>query len=210
MVIAGTEGYAGDADSLIELYESVSSAKKYEPVLHLIPQKAGDALDIGAGTGVDSAWLAAAGYRVVAVEPTDRLRQAAQALHPSPLIEWVNDGLPGLRSLASRAKSFDLVILSAVWQHLDQREHEEAMPRIAAMLRADGVLLMSLRHGPAPANRRVFPVSAKETIQLAERGGLRAVLNVEAASILSINRQAGVTWTWLAFRKSDDAHPLRS
>jgi SAM-dependent methyltransferase len=199
MIIAGTEGYAEDADSLIERYESVSFAKKYESVLHLIPDRPGDVLDIGAGTGVDAAWLAAVGYRVVAVEPTDRLRQAAQALHPSPLIDWVADSLPGLRTLASRAQSFDLVLMSAVWAHLNQREHQEAMPNVAAMLRSDGVLLMSLRHGPAPANRRVFPVSAEATIQLAEREGLRSILNVEVGSILPINRQAGVTWTWLAF-----------
>lgn len=63
MAIAGTEGYTENADSLIARYESVSCAEKYKSVLHLtpIPKKVSDVLDIGAGTGADAAWLAAAG-----------------------------------------------------------------------------------------------------------------------------------------------------
>ena len=201
MIIAGTEGYAEDADSLIERYESVSFTGKYESVLHLMPEKASDVLDIGAGTGADAAWLAAAGHRVLAVEPADRLREAANALHPSPRIEWIADSLPGLRKLVSRKQRFDLVLLTAVWMHLALHERQEAMPNVAALLKADGVLLMSLRHGPAPANRRMFRVSAEETVQLAEREGRRNTLNLEVQSVQPINRQADVTWSWLAFSK---------
>lgn len=202
MAIVGTEGYTESAYSLIARYESVSFTEKYESVLHLMPEKASDVLDIGAGTGVDAAWLAAAGHRVLAVEPTDRLRDSAKAIHPSPLIEWIADSLPDLRKLISRGQSFDLVLLTAVWMHLAQQERQKAMPNVAALLKANGVLLMSLRHGPVPENRRMFQVSADETILLAEREGLRNTLNIEVQSAQLINRQAGVTWSWLAFRKS--------
>lgn len=117
-------------------------------------------------------------------------------------IEWVADSLPDLRKLISRGQSFDLVLLTAVWMHLAQQERQKAMPNVAALLKANGVLLMSLRHGPVPENRRMFQVSADETILLAEREGLRNTLNIEVQSAQLINRQAGVTWSWLAFRKS--------
>jgi len=201
MVIAGTEGYTESADSLIARYESVSFAEKYECVFHLMPEKTSDVLDIGAGTGVDAAWFAAAGHRVLAVEPTDRLRDSAKAIHPSPLIEWVADSLPDLRKLISLGQSFDLVLLTAVWMHLAQQERHKAMPNVAALLKGDGVLLMSLRHGPVPENRRMFQVSVDETILLAEQEGLSNILNIEVQSAQLINRQAGVTWSWLAFRK---------
>lgn len=201
MVIAGTEGYSESADSLIARYESVSFAEKYESVFHLMPEKTSDVLDIGAGTGADAAWFAAAGHRVLAVEPTDRLRDSAKAIHPSPLIEWVADSLPDLQKLISLGQSFDLVLLTAVWMHLAQQERHKAMPNVAALLKADGVLLMSLRHGSVPENRRMFQVSAYETILLAEREGLSNILNIEVQSAQLINRQAGVTWSWLAFRK---------
>ena len=203
MVIAGTEGYTEDADTLIARYESISFTEKYESVLHLMPKKASDVLDIGAGTGVDAAWFAAAGHRVFAVEPTDSLRDSAKAIHPSPLIEWVADSLPDLQKLISREQSFDLVLLAAVWMHLARGERQKAMPNVAALLKANGVLLMSLRHGPVPENRRMFQVSADETILLAEREGLRNVLNLNVQSAQPINRQAGVTWSWLAFSKRD-------
>ena len=61
---------------------------------------------------------------------------------------------------------------------------------------------MTLRHGPVPAGRRMFEVTAEETIALAEQEGLRATLNVQRPSILSANRAAGVSWTTLALMKS--------
>lgn len=86
--------------------------------------------------------------------------------------------------------------------HLAQQERQKAMPNVAALLKADGVLLMSLRHVPVPANRRMLQVSAEETILLAEREGLRNTLNIEVQSAQLINRQASVTGSWLAFSKS--------
>jgi hypothetical protein len=58
------------------------------------------------------------------------------------------------------------------------------------------MMTMTLRHGPVPMGRRMFEVSARETIQLAEAEGLRLVLEVEAPPAL---QQPGVTWTHLAF-----------
>jgi hypothetical protein len=68
------------------------------------------------------------GHRVVAVEPTDELRTPAMALHPSPLIEWLNDSLPDLSFLLKRGEKFDVAMLTAVWMHLDdqQRRHARA------------------------------------------------------------------------------------
>lgn len=58
-----------------------------------------------------------------------------------------------------------------------------------------------LRHGPAPANRRIFDVTAEETIELALRNGLKEILYAQTESVQPTNREAGVMWTWLAFRK---------
>ena len=50
------------------------------------------------------------------------------------------------------------------------------MPRVAKLLRAEGVLALSLRHGPVPPGRRMFEVTADETIGLAQTEGLRLLL----------------------------------
>ena len=48
----------------------------------------------------------------------------------------------------------------------------------------------------------MFAVSPEETIELAGRSGLRAVLNVASESVQPRNIAAGVTWTKLAFRRA--------
>src|SRR6202043_1553752 len=127
------------------------------------------------------------------------LRRGAMLLHPSPMIEWVDDSLPDLAAVRARGEAFDAVILTAVWMHLDELQRRQAMPNVAALVRNRGVMIMSLRHGPVPPGRRMFEVSAEETIALAQRSKLRCVLNLEAEDSL---RQPGVSWTRLAFQRA--------
>jgi SAM-dependent methyltransferase len=196
--VSGTEHYAEEAPDLLKRYESISFAETHRSVMHLIPNEPCRVLDIGAGTGRDAAGFAAMGHRVVAVEPTEAMRRGAMALHPSPLIEWLDDSLPDLATVLARGEQFDAVMLTAVWMHLDAQQRREAMPNVAALARNGGVMIMTLRHGPVPPGRRMFEVSAEETIGLAQPLGLRCVQNRQAESSL---RQPGVSWTRLAFRK---------
>lgn len=200
-IVPGTEGYSEYAEWLIPQYESVPFVEKYKAVLHLLPTKASEILDIGAGTGADAAWLATKGHYVLAVEPTGLLREAGEKLHPSNQIEWLEDSLPMLSKTMGREKAFDLVLVIAVWAHLAETERQQAMFNIAALLRPDALLIMSIRHGPAPTSRRIFEVSAEETIELAQRHSLKVTLHLLTASVQPINRQAGVTWSWLVFQK---------
>ena len=197
--VSGTEGYAEEAKELFKLYEAIATADAHRAVLHLIPPAPSRILDIGSGTGRDAAWFASQGHRVVAVEPTDAMRIPAMALHPSPAIEWLNDSLPDLALLRTRGETFDLVMLSAVWMHLDEAQRRRAMPNLAALVRPGGTVIMKIRHGPVPVGRRMFEVSAEETIELAQAQGLQPVLNVRTESSQERNRLAGVTWTNLAF-----------
>jgi SAM-dependent methyltransferase len=192
-------GYAQEAPDLLRRYESIATADALRAVIHLIPSHPCDLLDIGAGTGRDAAAFAALGHRVVAVEPTDEMRLGAQRLHPSPRIEWIADGLPELAAV--RGRRFDVVTLTAVWMHLDEEQRGRAMAVVCALLRPGGAMTLSQRHGPIPQGRRMFDVSAEETIGLAAKEGLACV----HCSLEKSRRQAGVTWTWLGFRKPDPA-----
>jgi SAM-dependent methyltransferase len=203
--VSGTEGYAEEAEELFKHYESFLAADAHRVVLHLIPTAPSSVLDIGSGTGRDAAWFAAQGHRVVAVEPTDALRLPAMALHPSPLIEWLDDSLPDLAMLQRRGESFAVVMLTAVWMHLDPQQRRRAMPNLAALVREGGVMIMMIRHGPVPPGRRMFEVSAEETIELARMQDLHPVLNLRTESSQEANRTAGITWTNLAFVKEPDA-----
>lgn len=198
-MIAGTEGYAEHARSLFLRDEALTFASKHHAVFHLLPTEPSAVIDIGSGTGADAAWFASQGHHVVAVEPTDELRLPSRALHSSKTIEWVADSLPHLAIVSGRGQRFRLVMMTAVWMHLDHKERQVAMPNVASLLASDGALLMSLRHGPVPDGRRMFEVSAQETILLAQSCGLQQILSVRAQSVQPANRLAGVTWTHLAF-----------
>jgi SAM-dependent methyltransferase len=193
-----TAGYAQEAPALFELYESISAEALHQPVWHLIPTTPSRLIDIGAGTGRDAAHFATMGHRVLAVEPVAEMREGAMKLHPSPRIEWLADTLPALARVRARGETFDAVLATAVWMHLDAAERAEAMPAVASLVRPDGVLLLSLRHGPVPDGRRMFEVTAEETIALAAREGLTCLVNV----VTSSRQGPEVTWSRLGFRRA--------
>lgn len=189
-----TSGYAAEADRLAVQYESVTFEDVHAPVLHLLPPP-GRALDIGAGTGRDAAALADRGFAVTAVEPTAELRAHGARLHAGKAIAWIDDGLPDLPVLAAAGGRFDLVMLTAVLMHLDAGERTRAMARLAAHLAPGGRLVMTLRHGPVPAGRRMFDVSGEETLALAGRHGLAGLFSATRADMFG---RPGVSWTVLA------------
>ena len=92
---------------------------------------------------------------------------------------------------------YDVVMLTAVWMHLDQAQRERAMARVAPLVRPGGLMALSLRHGPVPAGRRMFDVTALETRALAQRHGLETILRKPGC--LPAGRPA-VWWDRLAFR----------
>jgi SAM-dependent methyltransferase len=197
--IPTNQGYAAEAPVLLKRYEARSSDEGHAEWLHLFPARPCKALDIGAGTGRDAAWLAQQGCKVLAVEPTAELREGAQALHPEPSIRWLDDALPQLNQIGSLNETFDLVLLIAVWMHLDRDQRAEAMPHIAALMHPGARVFMMLRHGPVPIGRRMFDVGAEETIELAHAQGLVCLYNEHAASLQSENRSRDITWTKLVF-----------
>ncbi|WP_354641545.1 class I SAM-dependent methyltransferase [Kitasatospora camelliae] len=192
---AGAVGYREAAQELAEQYEAVSFEQVHGEVLHLLPGTPSRVLDVGAGTGRDAAALAARGHRVVAVEPTLELR-----VHRNGGFRWLSDALPELPSVAGE---FDLVLVTAVWMHLELGEREAAMRRLAGLLASGGRMLLMLRHGPVPVGRRMFEVSADETVALARQFGLAEVFRSVRPDGY---RRSGVTWTHLAL----EVDPWRS
>jgi SAM-dependent methyltransferase len=197
------DGYADSATpELIARFDSIRVEEIYAPVLALFPLQPCRIADIGAGTGRDSAWLAGLGHDLLAVEPVDALRCAGMKLHEAPNIRWLKDALPALEHIPA-GRRFDLVLLCAVWQHLEDGERRAGMRRLAGLTAPGGKIIMSLRHGPGAANRPVFPISPEQTIEDAERCGLRLLRLRRTESVQAENRANGVHWTWLAFLKPD-------
>ena len=195
--------YDLQADALAERYEAVSSEMMLAEVLSAMPRPAIErlALDIGSGTGRDAAWLAGLGYQVVAAEPAAGMRRVAVARHSDAGIRWIDDALPALERTHALGLSFDLVLLSAVWQHVLPGERARAFRKISTLIKPGGTLVMTLRNGPAPPGMEMHSTSATEIVGLARSYGLE-VLRVAPSA--DHGGRPGVTWDVIAMRMPDD------
>lgn len=195
--------YDQQADILAERYEAVSSEAMLGEVLPYIPKPSNSmlALDIGAGTGRDAAWLAGLGYQVVGVEPSQGMRRVAKSLHGDAGVRWVDDALPGLERSHSLGLSFDFILMSAVWQHVEPADRARAFRKVATLMKPGGTLVMTLRNGHAPGNMDMHPTSASEVEGLARAYGLE-VLRV--ASSPDQGGRTEVSWQIMAMRMPDD------
>ena len=118
MPIKSVAWYDARASHLAASYESIPSVLASDWLSGLLPVQPGLLFDIGSGTGRDAAAFADAGYDVVAIEPSHAMRAEASTLHNSPKIRWLPDSLPGLAVTSKLGLAADVVLLSAVWQHI--------------------------------------------------------------------------------------------
>ena len=194
--------YHAKASVLAARYEAVAAETVHAALLSFLPQGAGLlALDVGAGSGRDAAWLAGLGYEVVAVEPAAGIRAEAQARHPEPRIRWLDDRLPDLAAVHRLGLAFDLILLSAVWMHVPPPVRARAFRKLVTLLKPGGVLFLSLREGPIEPDRPMWPAPLGEIEALARVHGL-AVLRA-----MPTDDQLGrpeVRWTSVCLRLPDD------
>ena len=167
--------YDSRASELAPRYEAIDPARLHAWLADLLPGPGSRALDVGAGTGRDAAWLAGQGLHVIAVEPSRGMREQASRHHPPDTVRWIDDCLPDLNELHRLGLRAELILLSAVWMHLAPAHRPRAFERLAGLLAPGGLLAITLRSGPAPADSGMHPVSAPEVAQLAAAQGAAIV-----------------------------------
>ncbi len=155
-----------------EAYDAFGFEDVHAGALPFLSPSPGLVLDVGAGSGRDAAWFAARGWQVVAAEPATALREEAARRRPSPLIRWLDDRLPALANVHRLGLGFDLIWLSGVWMHIPPEDRPRAMRKLATLLKPGGRMMLTLRHGPAPPDRPMWPVDAHEVERLGIDHGL--------------------------------------
>jgi len=172
-------GYTGpEVLDLCKSYESWDFKVIHQHWLSFLPKRGSVVLDIGAGSGRDAIAMSRLGFKVFAVEPSPDMLAAAKRIHPGSDIVWIQDSLPSLPSVHLLCCRFDLILLSAVWMHLNQNERREAMLTLHGLANREGVVVITIRH-PADKSRRMFNVSAQETKKLALESGFLQVASAE-------------------------------
>lgn len=200
-------GYDAHGASLAARYEQLRSEDVHAAIVDLLPSGVGrSALDVGAGSGRDSAWLASLGFDVVAVEPAQGMRDAGQTLHPHSNIRWINDQLPMLDATHRLGLAFDVVLLSGVLMHVRPEDRSTALQKIATLLKPGGRLLVSVRNGAGTPERPMWPLATDELESCALAHGL-AVLRVRDGHDL-LDR-VDVRWTTYALQLPDGRAAVR-
>ena len=103
--------------------------------------KNGRTLDVGCGSGRDTAWLKRQGYDVLGVDASAALLGEARTRHPG--IDFIEASLPALESLPTA--SYTNVFCETVIMHLPVFEISVAVRRLASLMSPQGVLYLSWR-----------------------------------------------------------------
>jgi SAM-dependent methyltransferase len=167
--------YSNNADQFSKTYDQLEFENVHQDWLTHIPQQ-GAVLDIGAGSGRDARYLSQRGLQVVAVEPADGLRAVGEGQPSAHPIHWLADNLPELKQVYLLQFKFDLILLSAVWMHVEPSKRERCIRKLSNLLKPGGKLVVTLRYGKSPDERTMHPVSASQLVQIATRHGLKSDL----------------------------------
>lgn len=175
MPVNAIDWYNRNSASVQLRYDALPSAQVHRAWSDQLTRlRPGRAIDIGAGTGRDARWLAEQGWQVVAVEPS-ALRDHGMRVTRGLPVQWIDDTLPNLKQLQALGLQYELVLLSAVWQHMPPKERPVALQVLSMLLAVHGRMVISLRLGNDPNENRergFYPVNGEELVALAEGYGL--------------------------------------
>jgi SAM-dependent methyltransferase len=172
----------------------------------ILSKKHARILDIGAGAGRDSRYLAQQGaqnnIQVTAVEPAQALADIGQTQTKDLNVKWITDSLPSLETVTKQEISFDLILLSAVWMHIPTSARARSMRKLANLLKPGGKLVISLRHGKSNDARVMHDVCCDELTQLGKTVGLFP-LHVSEIETDKLGRNH-VSWQTVVLQLPDD------
>lgn len=192
--------YEQRPEEFLNRYERLDTEEIHDDWLSFLPTTQLLILDVGAGSGRDAAWFAEQDHEVVAVEPTDALRQRAQEIHPSPRIQWLDDRLPALDEVHSLDYKFDIILLSAIWMHVPPSDRERAFRKLTELLKPGGHLVITL-HSELPEDKRTaYETSTAELRDLSHSFALEFLEDAQTDDQLGRD----LRWTSVVFRLPDD------
>ena len=97
------------------------------------------------------------------------------------------------RALESRG--FDVVLLNAVWHHLDPADRDAALRRVTEILRPGGRAVVALRHGAE--GQGVAALDTETEAARAAAAGFETLDRIDTGARAGEPASAGITWTWL-------------
>jgi SAM-dependent methyltransferase len=190
------QAYDTDAEKIAKLHENLIPERLYQLAFeHFIPTS--KTLDIGCGSGRDTAWLSKSGFEAIGIDASSGMLEQARERHPGLTFQQI--ALPNLARIADG--SYSNALCSAVLMHLEHGSLNSAAKNILRILSKGGILLLSFR-GTKEANKRengkLYETIAKEeAIGLFEQAGGELLLYEP-----TLEAGRNHLWNTLVFRKA--------
>lgn len=185
--------YNQNAAMLSARYEAFTPVKIRE-LVHAFFKKGAPTVDIGSGSGRDTAYLNSQGYPTTGVEASDGMRAEANRLHPG--FTYQADSLPELATVENGV--FTNLLSNAVLMHLTEAELVKGVMNLLRVLATKGRAVVSFRGPSVPANdqdRQFSIFTNSQVAELLESLGGRVLLMETVA-------EEGITWNYLVFEKT--------
>ena len=129
------------------------------------------------------------------------MRQEGRQRHPDEAIRWLDDRLPGLTQVHRLGVAYNLILLSAVWMHVNPNDRARAFRKLITLLKPGGVLVITLREGPSDAGRQMWPTPVGEMEAPARDHGLEIIRITDSQDQLG---RPDVSWRAVVLRQPDD------
>lgn len=120
------------------------------------------------------------------------------AKHREVNIRWIDDALPNLDKVKALGETYDFVLLSAVWMHIEPKDRLPSLQTLKRLLGTHGSIALTLRIGDAPLNRPMYAINVDEFIAQAASVGLKTVYQ-SRKSVDSLKRM-DVRWIKLVLQ----------
>lgn len=172
--------YNRSANDLRQSYDNADMPELYKLLLQTLPSKS-RVMDIGFGSGRDLAFLKNHGFDVWGVEPSRQFVKIAKERFPDIVDHFYQSSLPDLRVPHQLMRSFDAVILIAVWMHLPKTVYKDSIETIVSLLRPSGKIIISYSITPreGEAERYFENVDSALLEKLCEMNGCRKMFQAE-------------------------------
>lgn len=195
--------YESNAADVAASYEQVDFSRVVDSFTAHLPPGA-RLLDLGCGSGRDSARLLRSGYNVTAVDGSAAMLARALALHPELAGRTVHAVLPGV--LPFEADSFDGAMSWAVIMHLREEALPDLFAELARVTTRGGLLAYSVNTARAGLDadltdergRHFTCLAMRSWEALHEGSGFRTMEREETEDIVG---RSGIRWATFFARR---------
>jgi len=148
MDISTVTAYNTSATAIADLHETLTPNALYVRLLEFFKPEA-ITLDVGCGSGRDTAWLRQNGFDASGIDASEGMLFEARKRHPGILFNY--DALPALQSIEN--STYTNILCSAVIMHLPMNAVALSALNLMRILIPQGNLVLSFRNSHQASKR---------------------------------------------------------